>query len=183
MSNLLPESLWHRICRDLGIKPGHAVRLRLVRCWLCERITGSPGRLCEYAMDTREFRAKLADLPRTQYPELVSALDDAARRFLDDNGLEHEPLRWSPPEDAVSDWTNRRPLSSAIDVGRLHELVGPRDLLLSAVAARLDTSIELVREVLNDEPAPRPALTPTQAAIGGGVELEVHRRGHVRTNR
>lgn len=176
MSNLLPESLWHRICRDLGIKPGYAVRLRLVRCWLYERITGSPGRLCEYAIDTSEFRAKLADLPRTQHPELVSALDDAARRFLDDNGLAHEPLRWSPPEDAVPDWTNRRPLASAIDVGRLHELVLPRDLPLSAVAARLDTSIELVREVLNDEPAPRPTLTPTQRRATGAVIADARKQ-------
>lgn len=153
--DLLPDALWRSICRDVGMSPGHGVRIRLIRCWLYERITGSPGRLCRLAPKTGEFRAKLADLPRTMFPDLVVALDDAARRFLDDHGLAVEPVRWSPPEDAVPGWLTRRPLDSVIDIPRLHDLVGPRDCLLGAVAARLDAPIDLVRDVLDDHPADR----------------------------
>lgn len=167
--DLLPESSWHDICRRLGLRPGRVVKHRLIRCWLYERITGSPGRMCLHAIDTGPFRALLADLPRTLYPELVSALDAAARQFLDDNGAGDEPLLWSPPHDAAPDWLSRRPPSTAIDVGKLHELVQPRDSHLGTVATRLRASLEVVREALNDAPAPRPTLTLTQRRATGAV--------------
>jgi hypothetical protein len=176
VGDLLPEPSWHDICRRLGIRPGRAAKHRLIRCWLYERITGSPGRMCPHATNTGPFRAILADLPRTLHPELVSALDATARRFLDDQGLGHEPLRWSPPQDAAPDWMSRRPLNEAIDVGRLHELVHPRDCSLGAIATRLGTSIELVREALNDAPAPRPTLTITQRRATGAVIVDARAR-------
>ncbi|MDP9115765.1 MAG: hypothetical protein M3O28_00550, partial [Actinomycetota bacterium] len=169
MGDLLPESSWHDICRRLGLRPGRVVKHRLIRCWLYERIAGSPGRMFLHAIDTGPFRAMLADLPRTLYPELVSALDAAARRFLDDQDLGHEPLRWSPPQDAAPAWTSRRPLNEAIDVGKLHELVQPRDSRLGAVTARLGASIDSVREALNDAPAPPPTLTLAQRRATGAV--------------
>jgi hypothetical protein len=188
--DLLSDAQWRSICRDVDVSPGHGVRVRLVRCWLYERIIGSPGRLCEHAPRTGEFRAKLADLPRTMFPDLVAALDDVARRFLDDHGLAGEPVRWSPPDDAVPDWLSRRPVDTVIDIRRLHDLVRPRDCLLGAVAARLDAPIELVREVLNDHPADRLRDVSThRRAIGAAiatararlskdelVELYVHQR-------
>lgn len=172
MSDLLPAPSWHDVCRRLGIKTGRATKLRLIRCWLYERITGSPGRTCPHASDTGAFRALLADLPRTLYPELVAALDAAARRFLDDQELGHEPLRWSPPQDAAPDWMGRRPLNDAIDVGRLHELLRSRGSRLETIATDLGASIELVRESLNDAPAPRPTLTVTQRRATGAVMVD-----------
>jgi hypothetical protein len=128
--------------------------------------------MCLHAIDTGPFRAMLADLPRTLHPELVSALDAAARRFLDDQDLRHEPLRWSPPEDAAPDWMSRRPLTEAIDVVTLHALVQSRDSSLGAITTRLGASIELVREALNDAPAPPPALTVTQRRATGAVMVD-----------
>lgn len=167
--DLLPQSEWLRMCRNLGMLPGNQVKIRLVRCWLYERLTGSPGRRCGHGRTTGEFRAKLADLPRTLNPELVSALDDAGRRFLDDNGLADEPLRWSPPKDAAPNWLSRKPLNEAIDIDKLHELVLPRDSYLGTIATHLGTSIELIREALNDAPAPRPTLTIAQRRATGAV--------------
>lgn len=167
--NLLPATQWRSICRDVDMSPGHGVRIRLIRCWLYERITGSPGRLSTHAPKTGEFRAKLADLPRTMFPDLVVALDDVARHFLDDHGRACEPLRWSPPEDAVPGWLARRPLDTVIDVERLRDLVRPRDSLLGAVASRLDAPIELVREVLNDHPAERPGGASTHRRVIGAA--------------
>jgi hypothetical protein len=170
MGRLLSEPLWHSICRDLEMSPGNGVRVRLIRCWLYERITGSPGRLYKHAPRTGEFRAKLADLPRTMFPELVVALDDVARRFLDDHGLTGEPVRWEPPDDAVPGWLTRRPLDTVVDISRLHDLVRPRDRLLGAVAASLAVPIELVRETLNDHPADRLAgVSPHRRATGAAT--------------
>ncbi len=168
--DLLPDSHWHSICRDVALPPGRGVRIRLVRCWLYERITGSPGRFSTHALKTGEFRAKLADLPRTMFPDLVLALDEAARRFLDVHGLAAEPLRWSPPQDAVPGWLARQPLDTVIDTHRLQNLVRPRNAPLGAVAARFGVPIELVREVLNDHPADLPqGVTAYRRATGAAI--------------
>lgn len=169
VDDLLPDSQWHSICREVGLKPGSGPRARVFRCWLYERITGSPSRLCTHAEDNSEFRSFLADVPRILYPALVAALDDAARQFLDNHGQGDEPLRWTPPQDALPDWTHRRPPGTTVDVAALHAQVRLGDGPLGAVAARLDTSIELVREVLNDHPAPRPDMTPGQRRAAGAV--------------
>lgn len=177
VDNLLPEAQWHSICRAVGVNPGSGPRGRVFRCWLYERITGSPGRVCSDALDTSEFRSFVADVPRVLHPALVAALDDAARQFLDDHGLGDEPLRWTPPQEALPDWTHRRPPGTTIDVAAVHRQVRRGDGPLGAVAARLDTSIELVRETLNDHPAPRPAMTPGQRRAAGAVMADA--RAHL----
>lgn len=172
---LLPEALWHTICRDIGFTPGSGLRIRFIRCWLYERIIGSPARLCSDAVNTGAFRAFVADVPRVLYPEVVAALDDAAREFLDDHGLGDEPLRWSPPAHALPSWAGRPQADSALDIAALHTLVQPRDCRLGAVAERLRVSIELVREVLNDQPAPRPVQTAAQRRAAGVVTADTQR--------
>lgn len=169
VDDLLPEAQWHSICREVGVHPGSGLRARVFRCWLYERIIGSPSRLCGHAVDTSEFRSFVADVPRALYPALVAALDDAARQFLDDHGLGDEPLRWTPPQDALPNWTHRRPPGTTVDVAALHDQVRLSDGPLGAIATRLDTSIELIREVLNDHPAPRPDMTPGQRRAAGAV--------------
>ncbi|MBU8826956.1 TniQ family protein [Mycolicibacterium goodii] len=173
---LLPEALWHKICRDVGFTPGSGLRIRFIRCWLYERITGSPARLCGDAVNTATFRAVVADIPRVLYPEMVTALDNAARQFLDDHGLRDEPLRWSPPAHALPSWTRLRPVDTALDIAALHTLVRPRDCRLGAVAERLRAPIELVREVLNDQPAPRPVLTAAQRRTTGAVTADAQKQ-------
>jgi hypothetical protein len=173
MGDLLPEQSWRHIGRTLGINAGGESRLRVVRCWLHERVTGSPARQCEHALDTSEFRAKVADLPRILFPELVSALDDAARRYLDDHGLAHEPLRWSPPDDVAADWLAWQPASGPIDVARVHDLIGSQDMTLGAAAAHLGVPIDVVREVLNEDPAPRRALTSAQRRSAGVLSADL----------
>lgn len=175
MDDLLPEPLWQKICRDVGFGPGRGTRIRFIRCWLYERLTGSPGRLCEYAIDTPAFRSTLEDVPLFLSPELVRALDDAAREFLNGHGLGHEPLRWSPPEDVLPEWTSRRPPGTTVDVDALHELVQAHDRPVGAIAASLNTSISMVREVLNDHPAPHVPMTLAQRRYAGAIMDDARR--------
>lgn len=167
MDDLLPEPRWHDTCRRLEIDPGSGIKIRIIRCWLYERITGSPGRHCQHAGKSNAVAASVADLPRTLFPELIAALDEVAREFLDDNGLTHEPLRWSPPDEVAPDWMACRPRHATVDVRALHDLIGARDVKLGAAATRLGTTIDIVREVLSDNPAPRRMMTPGQLRAAG----------------
>lgn len=93
---LLPESVWIDICLSSGISPGRALRLALARCWLYERITGFPGSQARWAVDSPEFRSKLADLPELLNSELISAADSYAGHFLAEQAIVGEPVAWAP---------------------------------------------------------------------------------------
>ena len=70
--------------------------MRLVRCWMFERVIGSPVRDCCHALDTAEFRSKVKTLPLTLTPATVARLDHAATDFLHHHNVYDEPLRWQP---------------------------------------------------------------------------------------
>ncbi|MCB1263313.1 MAG: TniQ family protein [Mycobacterium sp.] len=94
--DLLPESVWIEICLSSGISPGRGLRLALARCWLYERITGLPGARSPWAIDSAEFRSKLADLPMLLNSEFITAADSYAGHFLAEQAITDEPVVWSP---------------------------------------------------------------------------------------
>jgi hypothetical protein len=71
----------------------------LHRCWLYERITGSPARCSPHAIDTRMFYGRLANLAGSLSAELAAALEEYGLEFLSRHGLGHEPLQWQPPSE------------------------------------------------------------------------------------
>ena len=93
---LLPQSVWSEICLSSGVRPGRGLRLALARCWLFERITGRPGAQSRWAVDSPDFRSKLADLPEILNSDFISAADCYARIFLNNQGIIGEPIVWSP---------------------------------------------------------------------------------------
>lgn len=99
VEHLLPEPSWRHICRDTASARGDSTTHSLRRCWLYERITGSPARCSPYAIDTRKFYSELADLAGSMTPELAAALDASGLEFLSRHGLGHEPLQWQPPSE------------------------------------------------------------------------------------
>ena len=94
--NLLPRATWNELCVSSGVAPGRGRRLQLARCWLYERLTGLPGSRSVWAVDTAEFRTKLATLPLLLTAEFYTAVDEYARHYLEEHGIAGEPITWSP---------------------------------------------------------------------------------------
>jgi hypothetical protein len=150
--DLLPTGRWHSICDGLAIPVGRSTRARLHRCWLYERLTGSPAITRVPGRGDPSFRAPLADLPRTMSPELMAALDDVGHDFLVRQGVGDEPLTWCP------DLTDTGVESAAYQrveahVDEVHRLVAD-ELSLGKIAGRTDTTIDCIRELLTEHPAP-----------------------------
>ncbi|MET0996444.1 MAG: TniQ family protein [Mycobacterium sp.] len=151
-ADLLPTEQWHDICHDLAVPAGRSTKARLHRCWLYERVTGSPAITRSPGRGDPPFRAALADLPRTLSPELFAALDDAGHEFLVRHDVRDEPLTWCPDlTDTGLESAAYRRVETHID--EVHRLVADR-LSLGEIANRTDTTIDVIRELLTEHPAP-----------------------------
>lgn len=161
--SLLPDEVWQQICYGQAILMGRGVKSRLYRCWLFERLTGSPASSSSHASSTSKFAATLAALPRTLTRVLADALDHAGRMFLDDRGLESEPLCWQP--DFARAGTVTAP-PGADTIAWLHDMVVDGNMSMSAAADLLHTTVGAVRALLNDRP---PQRTTHGGLTGGGA--------------
>jgi hypothetical protein len=151
-SDLLPPESWRDICVDLAIPVGRSTRARLHRYWLYERLTGSPAVALAPGRGDPAFRALLADLPRTLSPDLIAVLDDVGREFLGRHDVRNDPVTWGPDllEAGIESAEYRRTENRA---DAIHRLVA-EELSLGHIARRLDTTINVIREVLTEHPTP-----------------------------
>lgn len=138
---------------------------------LFARISGFPVEAApEFtAVDEAYFRAETARFAVLRTPELAAALDATARDFLARHRVQGEPVTWHPPMSLVSDLNLPGPDPLLIDVTRLHELVREGAHPVQRAAEVLGTTIDAVRVVLEEHPAPGARLTAAQARATGQV--------------
>ncbi|MFE5284904.1 LysR family transcriptional regulator [Nocardia sp. NPDC056611] len=153
-SGLLPDEVWSRICRVTGASGSHPGRALVARRYLYETLS---GRLVSDATPAiaPSVQTSASDFPEYLTPEIAAALDEHAAEFLAARGIDDEPVSWTPPTDLLLDLRLPGPDPAAIDVGQLHGLTSShRRAAVTAVAAALDTSLEMVRYLLQCHPAP-----------------------------
>jgi hypothetical protein len=151
-NEFLSNEEWHAICLDTATSVGRGVRLRLIRCWMYERLTGSPGDQYSESLNDSAFRAKLAAIGRWLRAGLVDRLESHALAFLNEHGCSGEPLFWTPPPQLIEDCALPRQFT-AIDAENVHRLMENPLLSLSAIADRLALSLPIVRAILEAAPA------------------------------
>jgi transposase len=160
--DLLPADHWQHLCHQAGAPPGLDLRARSARCFLFERISGMPAELAPpaYAITTPAHRNALLELPAYLTPQLLAQLDNAAIEFLTSAGVHDEPVTWQPsPELATGlDLPGHDP--DRVDIQALHDLLRQQERIsLSRTAERLNTSIDVVRYLLESRPG-APASYP-----------------------
>lgn len=156
--DLLPEDEWSQLCRRTGTVAGTR-KVTIVRSVLFEQISGLPADRGPFADDNRDFRAKVAAFPADLTPNLAAGLHHAAQTFLHRHGIHDEPVTWQPPLELLSDLDLPGPNPDSIDTQQLHRLIRQDGSTLSRCAEQLDTTIDVVRYLLDRQPAP-PTLQP-----------------------
>ncbi|MYX14977.1 LysR family transcriptional regulator [Streptomyces sp. SID8374] len=171
---LLPHERWRDICRHTGAMPGNGLRERVVRCQLFQHISGLPAEAAPGHSSINEawFRAEAVRFATIQIPDLAQALANEARTFLADHGIHDEPVTWQPPVTLLTGLDLPGPDPDRIDVAQLHKLVRQRKSPVQHAAETFGTSIEAIRLVLDEHPAP--ALPPNQptAQVTGLIRLK-----------
>ncbi len=162
-TDLLPHKQWLDICRRTGTPPGHQRREQIIRCQLFHRISGLPPEAAPGYPTTDEapFRAEAARTAALRTPELVQELDQAAREFLARHRIRNEPVTWQPPTTLLDGLNLPGSDPDRIDIPHLHQLIRQHQTTVQHAARSLGTTIEVVRLVLDEHPAP--ALPPTEA--------------------
>jgi AraC-like DNA-binding protein len=170
-SGLLPPRQWLDLCRCTGVPPGQGRRDKMARCMLFARISGLPVEAAPDFDTASEayFRAETARFAAVRTPELAAALDETARDFLARHRIRGEPIIWHPPVSLLGDLDLPGPDPSIVDVTRLHELVQGRRYPAEHAAGVLSTTVDAVRLVLDEHPAPAAPLTAAQSRAAGRV--------------
>ena len=143
----LPDLQWREVCWDTATPTGRALRVRLVRCWMFERVIGSPVRDCCHALDTAEFRSKVKTLPLTLTPATVARLDHAAAAFLQQHNVHDEPLRWQPNSGLFSACGLRSPTG---DLTMILRLLNDRRTAITDIAVQAGVPLEYLHYLIGE---------------------------------
>ncbi|MFE7128145.1 LysR family transcriptional regulator [Streptomyces sp. NPDC057617] len=163
-TELLPYERWREICRSTGTSPDTGRREMVARCELFHRISGLPTEVAPgyLGINEAQFRAVSARYAALQTPQLAQALTEEARNFLASHGIHREPVTWQPPLTLLTGLDLPGPDPGQIDVPRLHQLIRQRKNPVQHAAEAFGTSVEAIRLILQEQPAP--ALPPTKTA-------------------
>ena len=169
--SLLPDADWIQACRSTGTVPGEQSRSLTARRWLFERISGTPADLAPgaYAVTTADQRSRLDKFAVFVTPGLVASLDSYAGTWLEGNRTDNEEVTWRPPASLLSGLDLPGPDPFALQPGEIHELITPRRMSPRAAARHAGTTIDAIRAVLDEHPAPPQPLTPGQQRTAGRV--------------
>ena len=143
----LPDPPWREVCWDTATPTGRGFRVRLVRCWMFERVIGSPVRDCCHALDTAEFRSKVKTLPLTLTPATVARLDQAAAEFLQQHNVYDEPLRWQPNSGLFSACGLRSPTG---DLTMILRLLNDRRTAMTDIAVQAGVPLEYLHYLIGE---------------------------------
>ncbi|MGV9989456.1 TniQ family protein [Streptomyces sp. NPDC003374] len=169
-TGLLPHDRWLEICRRIGTPPGTGRRERIVRGQLFRRLSGLPAESLpddQGGLDSAEFRAASLRFTALQTPELAHALQQEALEFLASHHIHDEPVTWQPPTTLLAGLSLPGPDPAHIDLPRLHQLVRERQRPVQHAAQVLGTTVEAIRHVLDEHPAPAlPLAKNTARAVG-----------------
>ena len=167
--SLLPDTDWIQICRNTGAIPGRQSRALTARRWLFERISGTPAELAPaaFAAATPDQRARLDKFSVLITPGLAAGLDSYAGPWLADNHIDGEEVTWRPPARLLSDLDLPGPDPFSCQPGEIHELITHHKMSPRAAARQAGTTIDVIRAILDEHPAPPQPLTPGQARSAG----------------
>lgn len=155
-SMLLSDEHWAQICRDTATPGPWAVRVRIARCLLFERLCGRPASASPWTQNDSAFRTKIADFPRHLTPGLAQALNEHAQEFLAWQGIDDEPVAWHPPSGVLAGLDLPGTDPDAVDIDNLHRAIAVDGTKLGTAAQTLSISLDAVRYLLEMHPAPRP---------------------------
>ncbi|MFE5673718.1 LysR family transcriptional regulator [Streptomyces erythrochromogenes] len=174
-TGLLPHDRWLEICRRTGTPPGTGRRERIARSQLFQRLSGLPAESLPDdlgGLDSAEFRATSLRFTALQTPELAHALQWEALIFLASHHIHDEPVTWQPPATLLAVLSLPGPDPAHIDLPRLHQLVRERQHPVQHAAQVLGTTVEAIRHVLDEHPAPAAPLTKSTARATGRIRQQ-----------
>ncbi|WP_229867230.1 helix-turn-helix domain-containing protein [Streptomyces gelaticus] len=174
-TGLLPHDRWLEICRRTGTPPGTGRRERIARSQLFRRLSGLPAESVPDdlgGLDSAEFRATSLHFTALQTPELAHALQQEALGFLASHHIHDEPVTWQPPATLLAGLSLPGPDPAQVDLPCLHQLIRERRHPVQHAAQVLGTTVEAIRHVLDEHPAPAPPLTKNTARATGRIRQQ-----------
>ncbi|MCW1959166.1 MAG: TniQ family protein [Mycobacterium sp.] len=151
-TELLPDHEWSGISRDTATPGGHTARARTARRYLFETLSGMPAASGPFPPEGYGATTKVADFPRYLTTELADELNSYASKFLRDNGIEDEPVQWTPPiTTLLKDLRLPGPDPDTLSIQEIQKRTRS-GVRLGDIAAEVDTTLDTVRYILQTHP-------------------------------
>jgi AraC-like DNA-binding protein len=157
--NVLPDDEWASICRQAGVAAPTRRMALTARGFVFEQLSGQPARAAPFAVDSWEFRNRVADFPKHLTPELDAAIRHHAEEFLAAHHICGEPTVWHPPTGVLDELHIGGLDPDGVNAGELHRLIRLEHCSIAQAAQRLHTIRDVIRYVLELHPAPPPPVT------------------------
>ncbi|WP_239112476.1 hypothetical protein [Streptomyces anulatus] len=174
-TDLLSHDRWLEICRRTGTPPGTGRRERIARSQLFRHLSGLPAESVPDdlgGLDSAELRATSLRFTARQTPGLAHALQQEALSFLASHQIHDEPVTWQPPTTLLAGLSLPGPDPAHVDPFRLHQLVRLRRHPVQHAAQVLGATVEAIRHVLDEHPAPAPPLSENAARAIGRIRQQ-----------
>lgn len=120
-----------------------------------------------YVIKVTPRRTYLNEFMASLTPALATALDEAARAFLGDQGIRDEPVTWHPSISLMDGLDLPGPDPTAVNIELMRELVTAGQNNISTVVEQLGTSVEVLRHLLQLHPPSPPPLARHQFRARG----------------
>lgn len=150
---LLPDAEWNRIydMADFGC-PDPVIVGQLVRSWLYERLSMRELSTSPFAIGLLTEAHRRARFVGRFTPGVRLELEYAARRFLAQQGINDEPVSWSPPLALISDIELPGPDPSSVPIDQLRRIVRDTKVPITLVVKHFGVTTPVIRHLLESSP-------------------------------
>jgi transposase len=164
---LLSDDCWEQMCRATGDSPGIRRKAVAARCYLVEKISGTPARKTVFNNpigDSHNLWKQGRNFARMMTMQLAQHLDDEARTFLKHNRID-EPLTWHPPVELIADLDLPGSDPAGINRTELHQIAAENSYTVGQLAAHFHVDQLTIRHLFEQEPIDFTTLS-TQCKAG-----------------
>jgi transposase len=155
------------MCRAAGDSAGIGRKAVAARCYLVEKISGTPARKTPFNNpigDSQNLWKQGRNFARMITVQLAQCLDDEARTFLKHNRID-EPLTWHPPVELIADLDLPVSDPAAVNRTELHQMAADHSYTVGQLAEHFHVDQLTIRHLFDQEPIDFTAL-PTQGKPG-----------------
>jgi uncharacterized protein YerC len=162
-TDLVSPPQWRTINRRAGTRLDDKAR-QVATAYLYERLSTRPARTHPSVRGDAAFATHLNVFVAQVNHCLRQGLDQAGLDFLNDRGINGEPVTWNPPMALLDDLHLPGDSAHHLEIAEVHRLISTEKLTITRTARTLGTTDSTVKYLLDQNPPVTTAISTLRVA-------------------